>query len=150
MINENALAPSAKDVVPDDYLWLDDHLFEVREKIITRARQLLDSAEYKYTKASAISEAAKEYAPGMRFPQDPRFSWRENILSQLSAVTLISALLAIVFGTIAFGISYAAEEGKPVPDVSGYIDLVKIFAGAIVGSTGAAVVATSSRKKSQA
>ena len=133
----------------ENELWLDDHLFEIREKIIVRAKELLHDADSELTKAAALSEAAKEYAPGMRFPDPKRHSWRENILSQLSAVTLISALLAIVFGCIAFGISIAAEEGEPVPDVSGYIDLVKIFAGAVVGSTGAAVVANHSRAKAK-
>ncbi|AQQ68851.1 hypothetical protein Mag101_15335 [Microbulbifer agarilyticus] len=131
----------------DDDLWLDDHLFEIREKIVVRAKELLADANNQLTKAAALSEAAKEYAPGMRFPDAQQSSWRENILNQLSAVTLISALLAIVFGGIAFGISLAAEEGEPVPDVAGYIDLVKIFAGAVVGSTGAAVVANHTKHR---
>ncbi|WP_226701877.1 hypothetical protein [Microbulbifer elongatus] len=131
----------------DDDLWLNEHLFEIREKIVARANELLLDADYELTKAAALSEAAKEYAPGKRFPGEHQHSWRASILSQLSAVTLISALLAIVFGCIAFGISIAAEEGEPVPDVSGYIDLVKIFAGAVVGSTGAAAVASHTRGK---
>lgn len=138
-----------QDTKLDEDLWLNEHLFEIREKIVARAKELLVDANYELTKAAALSEAAMEYAPGKRFPDEERPSWRESILSQLSAVTLISALLAIVFGCIAFGISIAAEEGEPVPDVSGYIDLVKIFAGAVVGSTGAAAVASHARAKAK-
>lgn len=136
-----------KDTKLDDDLWLNEHLFEIRGKIVARAKELLLDDDYELTKAAALSEAAKEYAPGKRFPNEQHNSWRESILSQLSAVTLISALLAIMFGGIAFGISIAAEDGDPVPDVSGYIDLVKIFAGAVVGSTGAAAMANHARVK---
>ena len=146
-MTEAADLRTQKDTKLDDDLWLNEHLFEIREKIVARAKELLLDADYELTKAAALSEAAMEYAPGKRFPSEHTNSWRETILSQLSAVTLISALLAIVFGCIAFGISIAAEEGEPVPDVSGYIDLVKIFAGTVVGSTGAVAVASHARAK---
>jgi hypothetical protein len=136
----------------DNMLWLDNHLNEIRDKIVKRSKEILDENGPDITVASAIAEAAKEFAPGSKFPLQFKQSWWCDILSELSAVTLMSMLLAIVFGIIAYHISTAPAgstgAGANPKDATSYIDLVKIFAGAIVGSTGAAVAAsTKSRRK---
>jgi hypothetical protein len=76
-----------------------------------------------------------EYAPGSVFPKG---LWRERFLSSISAVTVICATLALAFAVIGL---WAARDGG---DSGRYFDIAKLLlAGAIVGSTGAAVTSRS-------
>jgi hypothetical protein len=53
----------------------------------------------------------------------------------ITGVTLVSALLAVAFGIIDYLVgSQAAAQGAQF--ASGAFDIAKIFAGAVVGSTG--------------
>jgi hypothetical protein len=56
------------------------------------------------------------------------------ILSSITGVTIISGILAIVFGLIGYFVGIRGD----VTSVQGFIDVAQIFAGAVVGSTGAA------------
>ncbi len=83
-------------------------------------------------------EAAKRFAPGVRFPA----AFRERILASLSGMTLVSAALALVFGVIGVIGVLMGHGASAAP----YLDIVKLFAGAVVGSTGAGVALASRRK----
>lgn len=134
------------------------HLQSIEGRIRARARDLAKDDGRERVEVMDIAAAAKEYAPGRPVPegragseevmvsevgidsierkssvQNP-LTFKDRILSSISGITLISAALAILFGLIGyFGIRTGAES------VQGFIDIAQIFAGAVVGSTGAAV-----------
>jgi hypothetical protein len=150
-------APNLYDKSVDSFL--EAHLKAIEEKIRARATQFAkDDGSGEQIQPMHVAAAARLYAPGY-----PLFEWtkdgqgasqgeeqpsngpgstgqvtlgfRDRILSSISGVTIISAILAIVFGAIgAYGLSQGTQN------VQGFIDIAQIFAGAIVGSAGAAVV----------
>ena len=119
--------------------WLRDHLNLIEEKVRTKAAELAarDGRENK-VEPRDIAEAALLYAPGKPCPQSdtsPPPFWRRMALS-ITGVTLVTAALAIAFGLIGY------FAGKDAP---GAFDIAKIFAGAVVGSTGATLAANVKR-----
>ncbi len=129
--------------------WLEEHFKFVRKEIISYAKDLHETnkssnrvstenpIEPKY-----ISDATMRYAPGVPFPDEPTF--RERISASISGITIISAILVITFGFL--GIFAMTRQTPNQATVTAFFDIVKIFAGAIVGSTGAAVVTSKIRK----
>ncbi len=118
--------------------WLDDHLASIRAQIIKEARYLAKKSERERLEPLDVAEAARQFAPGKRFPGEPKF-W-QRIGSSISAITLVSAILAVLFGTIGALLNHRTPEiqaGSP----SGYFDIAKLFAGAVVGSSGANLAA---------
>jgi len=144
--------------------FLEAHLKTIEQKIRTRAAQFArDDGSGEQVQPMHIAAAARLYAPGYPLFEwatsvggtkdgqgtgqaenqpsngteatgQPTVGFRDRILSSISGITIISAILAIVFGVIgAYGLR-AGTEG-----VQGFIDIAQIFAGAIVGSAGAAV-----------
>jgi hypothetical protein len=108
--------------------WLDSHLADIRKLIVDEARRRSREGGDGRLRPLDVSEAAKLFAPGKQWPPDLTF-WK-RIGASISGVTLMSALLAIVFGIA--GIYLAVQnESAAAP----YFDITKIFAGAIVGST---------------
>jgi hypothetical protein len=99
-----------------------------------------------------VDEAIQEYAPGhpvseviadhvrqgvaASAPLDE--SWLRSITRSINGVTIISALLAVAFGFLALSGVGGAEGGTTA---SGFLDIAKIFAGAVVGSTATGVAA---------
>lgn len=135
--SEDQAAATVKASVPEipEHLnaYLDDQLAIVRSLIINEARSLAKRSNRETLEPNDIAEAATQFAPGKRFPGEPKF-W-QRIASSISAITLISAVLAIVFGVI------GAFAGSQPANASGYFDIAKLFAGAIVGSSGANIAA---------
>src|ERR1035441_5107937 len=76
--------------------WLDDHLASIRSQIIEEARYLAKKSERKKLEPLDLAEAARQFAPGKRFPGEPKF-W-QRIGSSISAITLVSAILAVLCG----------------------------------------------------
>jgi len=113
--------------------WLSEHMKSVELKIRNEARNIAKSEGRDTVEPKDISLAALKYMPGIQYPNDPSF-W-EKILSSISGITLMSAILAIAFGIMGIWRNDA-----------NYFDIVKIFSGAIVGSTGTGVVAAIKRK----
>ena len=124
----------------NDEQWLNDHLNRIRKLIIDEAfRRARDrDADAARPEGLDVAEAARRFAPGLRFPEP----FRERILASLSGMTLVSAALALVFGVIGVIGVLKGNAASATP----YFDIVKLFAGAIVGSTGAGVVLASRRK----
>lgn len=118
-----------------DQQWLDNHLELIRQLITQEAFRTAGERELQSPNGLDVAEAAKRFAPGAKFPDEPSFS--ERIKSSLSGITLVSALLAVVFGVL--GVLQQQNQAA-------YFDIVKLFAGAIVGSTGAGVALASRRK----
>jgi hypothetical protein len=107
-------------------------------KVLERAQALAGPG--KTIEPWDLNRAILEYAPGQPIQEiiqhqveagvaaasaEP-WSWRRSLLRSISGVTIIAAVLAIVFGVLGF---------VGVGGTSGFLDISKIFAGAIVGST---------------
>jgi hypothetical protein len=118
---------------------LDDHLQGIRSQILREAKYLASRSKRDQVAPLDVAEAAGKFAPGKRFPAEPPF-W-QRIGSSLSAITLVSAALAALFALI--GVVLNWQTGGAQAGSSGYFDIAKIFAGAIVGSSGANLVVTS-------
>lgn len=113
--------------------WLSEHLNSLELKIKDEARNIATNEGRETIEPKDISRAALKYAPGIQYPDV--LSFREKILSSISGVTIVSAILVVVFGIM------GVWRNDP-----NYLDIVKIFAGAIVGSTGTGVVTAIRRK----
>ena len=113
-----------------DEQWLNDHLERIRKLITDEAVRAANFRGADHAEGLDVAMAAKTYAPGDKFRDEPKFF--ERIGASLSGITLVSALLAVVFGFI----------GWLRPTDAAYFDIVKLFAGAVVGSTGAGVALT--------
>jgi len=113
--------------------WLSDHMRLLEAQIVQEAYTIAQADNRKLVAPMDIAKAAERFTPtqsGM-----PREGTLRSRLSQsISGITLIAAVLAVIFGVL------AAYGGKEL--AAGAWDIAKIFAGAIVGSTGAAAAAT--------
>jgi hypothetical protein len=118
--------------------WLNAHLNSVRTSIEREASVIAEAGGREAVEPRDIAQAALRFAPGDKFPVPVPPSrldaWGIN------GVTVVSALLALAFGGLG---AYLSRNGVN----SGALDIAKIFAGAIVGSAGASVAATASRRK---
>jgi len=124
-------------------VWLADHLKVIEAKIKEKAKATAEDENHDSVQPADIAAAAMLYAPGKEFPlakgeADLPF-WRRMALS-ITGVTLVSAALAVAFGVIGYYIGT-----KNPSAATGAFDIAKIFAGAVVGSTGASVAATVKR-----
>ena len=119
--------------------WLKAHLEVIEGRIVNEAQARARDAQHRSIEPSDVSLAAMKYAPGRAFPEDRELTLGERIGMSISGITLISAVLAVLFGAMG---AIQAGEG----DATAWYDIAKIFAGAVVGSTGAAAVA-SARKR---
>ena len=118
---------------------LDEHIELIKIAIIEEAHAASGNG---ILQPMQVLDAAKLYAPGYRLPTQTYVPFWSRIFESISGITLISALLAIIFGLL--GWSQGATAG------AGLLDIAKILAGAIVGSTGAAVASSIRSKSSRA
>jgi hypothetical protein len=116
--------------------FLDEHLASLRNKILQRAGQLAGDQATMPVEPRFVVRATFELAPGELFPAE--LPWHRRVLESISGVTLLSALLMVAFGFL--GMWVQAKGGAPGA-ANSYFDTVRLLAGAIVGSAGAAVAA---------
>jgi hypothetical protein len=148
--NDNPSQPS-----DDTSQWLAGHLETIKRKIRDEAAAIAkaDGRENK-VEPRDVAKAALRYAPGEAFPaeQESRLQiplemqipFSKRMALSITGVTLVSALLAIAFGVIGYLVgTRAAAQGAQF--ASGAFDIAKIFAGAVVGSTGATLAANTKR-----
>jgi len=124
-----------------DRQWLDDHLRRIRKLITDEAIRAAKDRGVEPPEGLDVAEAAKRFAPGVRFPDEPSFPKR--VLASLSGITVVSAVLAIVFWFLGW---WQQGQGDASAASAAYFDIVKLFAGAVVGSTGAGVALAYRRK----
>ena len=122
--------------------WLDIHLNRIRTLIADEARRIARDRGAQATEGLDVAEAARRFAPGVKFPAEPSL-WQKTTAS-LSAITVVSAVLAVVFAIL--GVLVSHGQLTYAGATAGYFDIAKLFAGAIVGSTSAGV-ALSARQK---
>jgi hypothetical protein len=120
--------------------WVDAHLNILRKSIYEEAASRAKADGRDQPEPRDVAQAALSFAPGDRLPASgsaiPRFA-----ALGITGVTLVSCILAVVFGLIGV---YQTRAGND-QIASGAFDIAKIFAGAIVGSTGATVSAARRR-----
>jgi hypothetical protein len=129
-------APSASPLDPVNEKFLDTHLLRIRQLIVDEARRIAKDRSVQRPEGMDVAEAARKFAPGVQFPAEPSL-W-ERTKGSLSGVTVVSAVLAVVFGLL--GVWVARGHLGEAGSYTAYFDIAKLFAGAIVGSTGAAIV----------
>ena len=132
IINQLGLMPSSvRTSVPSSFTkgsasWLAEHLDDVRTKIIGEAESLAATEGRDQVRPTDIARATSKFAPG----GPVRGSWfADRVLGSLSGVSVVAALLAVVFGALGVYTNQTA-----------YFDLVKLFAGTVLGSAGATAV----------
>ena len=121
---------------PGVQAFLDDHLAKIRERIIDEAlRQGGDSPDRTAIEPMVIAEATKSFAPGDLVPiGGRRVSTMQRLFEPVTGLTIVCAALAVVFGVLGLWADKA--------NAAGWLDVAKVFAGAVVGSTGAGVVSS--------
>jgi hypothetical protein len=110
-------------------VFLEEYVTDLRKEIVGRAQKIAEEREGKNARARAkdVAQACDEIAPD--YPREQK--WRHTILSSITGITLISAALAIIFGALGLWGGTGNQQA--------WLDIAQIFAGAVVGSTGAAV-----------
>jgi hypothetical protein len=122
--------------------WLDDHLRILRRRINSEALALAKLDGRDEVEPRDIAQAAILFAPGKEvIKNEEEMSFSKRMSLSITGVTLMSCLLAAIFGIIG---AYQTRAGN-AQIASGAFDIAKIFAGAIVGSTGASVATTIKR-----
>lgn len=116
--------------------WLREHLTIIEERIITEAGELAKTAGRNEVDPADIANAAMNYAPGTRFPTADEKSFGRRLLDSFSGITLLAAMMGLIFAIIG-----ALRPAEPE-----WFDMVKLFAGTVVGSSGAQVVSGLKRK----
>jgi hypothetical protein len=106
--------------------YLNDYFTDLTTQIYRQALQVADrEGRRQEIQSRDVAQACIDIAPGRPFPVEQTLGQR------------ISAILAVIFGIIGFaGLARGEDVVKP------FIDIAQIFAGAVVGSTGAAAVAS--------
>jgi len=125
-----------------DEQWLDTHLKRVRSLIAEEAKRIEKDRGAEAPEGLDAAEGTRRFAPGVKFPAAP--SLCQKTTASLSAITVVSAVLAVVFAFLRVFVSRGqlASAGT----TAGYFDIAKLFAGAIVGSTRASVVLSARQK----
>ena len=128
--------PAAPELDPVNEKFLDTHLQRIRKLIVDEAWRIAKDRSVQDPEGMDVAEAARKFAPGIKFPAEPSL-W-ERTKGSLSGVTVVSAALAVVFGFLGVWVAggHLAEAGS----YNAYFDIAKLFAGAIVGSTGAGIM----------
>ena len=117
---------------------LDEYLSITRKELIARATEYTSEGEN--LDVTHIARAIESHARN-------EFQEKRTLKDYFPPVALLSALLAFVFAALGLWAILGAEGENAVKLGSqGFLDIAKIFAGAIVGSATAASVA--GRKKS--
>lgn len=115
--------------------YLKAYLDGVEKKIAQRAQEL---AKEEFGDGSPhspeirhLAQASLDIAPGRVFPETDEPTWWERVGSSITGITIVAGILTLVFG--GFGL-FGPENNQ------GFLDIAKIFAGAVVGSAGEAAV----------
>ncbi len=122
---------------------LDEHLLRLRGKILQRAEGLA-SDEQEEPGVSHLAKAIAEFAPG----RAGSVELRNGFFSYFSPLAVLSSMLAIAFAGLGLWATLGNPEVKANLGGQGFLDIAKIFAGAIVGSATATVASSLKRPKS--
>jgi hypothetical protein len=128
-----------------------DHIWEmytnpIRDRIRARATEIAktDGDCQEMTAADAF-DALREFIPGRpvapSLPERPQ-GWFNKNVSGFIGITAVLALCFGALGLVPFFSSVAAQSTTYAPVAQGFLEVAKIFAGALVGgAAGAAATA---------
>lgn len=127
---------------------LDLYLHSLRTAIIRRARELTDeknrgqlSSEIGLRELVAAMDTMNSQ-PSSEIEKEKRI-W-PGFFTIFSPLTIVSVFLTFVFG--AFGV-YAIRSNLAVTNADSFLDIAKIFAGAIVGSSTSNVLSVYTKRR---
>lgn len=148
-------APGVANLSPSLTGSLDEQIQKLRNQIIERAYVRAEGRDSIQTESPSTTSglvdvslqdvsAAFDETIGQSDLQARRFSFFDIF----SPFTVICFLLCIVFGWLGFLALKPATDSKLAAQASGFLDVAKIFAGALVGATSStAIAAIKSRKR---
>jgi hypothetical protein len=105
--------------------WLDAHMAVVENLIVERAHS--QNGDRGITPMD-IADAAKVFAPGKSI-SEVKGAWRVGFTTWCALLTLAFGFLGLLAG--------AGKLGTAPGNAQGWLDIAKVFAGAVVGSSGA-------------
>ena len=121
---------------------LNDHTAELKEKIVVRARTLAAQRTGAGNNGSpitlpdlsqAISDVTCDRPKVISIP-----TRAERLFAFLPPFTLVSAGLCAIFAVLGWLALHGNADSKFAGSAAGFLDIAKIFAGAIVGSSAVA------------
>lgn len=111
---------------------LEEHLDIVRRKIVSRSEELALS-DGEDNGITYLAAAINEYAPGTKLHCTTTVaSKKKGFFDYFTPTTLLSAVLAFIFGSLGLWAFLSGEELEG--QGAGFLDIAKICAGAVVGS----------------
>src|SRR5262245_39323842 len=122
---------------------LSDHMLKIRKKILSRAQQIASDTKDELS-VTHLAAAIGEYAPGMQLVASGDGATRKWFIDYVPPVAFLSAVLAVAFAALGLWAIIGQPDVKTGLGGQGFLDIAKIFAGAIVGSA-TAVVASGGR-----
>jgi hypothetical protein len=130
--------PADSDAVFSD-VW-EKYLSSIKPRVVDRAKAIAEADGRSELSAVDVFDALKEYVPGKPVSSDGtsmRFGWFNRNVTGFIGIT---AGLAIVFGLMGV-VPFIKDVNKDyLPVASGFLEIAKIFAGAIVGGAAATAV----------
>jgi len=126
---------------------LDDHLQRVRGKIVQRSSELA-SADKEPIGLSHLARALEQFAPGREIPTVAASEPPTGLIARFPPLAILSSILAVAFAALGLWATLGSAEVKANLGGQGFLDIAKIFAGAIVGSATATVTSSLTRGKS--
>lgn len=125
---------------------LDRHLAEVKEKISAEAQVLAEGQE---PTLLHLARAVERFAPGDEIYSSVA-SAKRTFLDYFPPVAILSAMLTMLFAILGLWAILGAPAVKDALSGQGFLDIAKIFAGAIVGSATSAAANTIRTEKIRA
>jgi hypothetical protein len=127
--------------MPDDQASFDDiwnmYIDSVRPRIKDRATEIAKLDERAEPTAIDIFHAIQEFVPGksqsVGIQSERTLGWFNRTFSGFTAV---AGLMALAFGVLGLGGAYLGTE-KVAEATKGFLEIAKIFAGAMVGGAAA-------------
>jgi hypothetical protein len=123
---------------------LEDHLAKIRKKILDRAQEIASEAKDELS-VTHLAAAIGEYAPGKQVLPTGEVVAKGGFFDYVPPVALLSAILAFAFAALGLWAILGQPDVKSGLGTQGFLDIAKIFAGAIVGSA-TTVVASGTRR----
>ncbi|MBX7210412.1 MAG: hypothetical protein K1X78_19025 [Verrucomicrobiaceae bacterium] len=117
--------------------WIQAHLEEVRLKIVKRAQEIGEDSVTVEDVAVAIADVCPIKHRANSRAGVMRTSILLSFFSSLPAIAWVSAALAVAFGVL--GVFGKGFGNLSPTETQGWLDIAKIFAGAVVGASGTAV-----------
>jgi hypothetical protein len=147
MSDGNPAAPSPSSLKIPENLWIEfTPAIQSRvAKEYLRIKPLESSADFVEDETvlwtTAILSFLRTISPIIQSEKPERTNWiRENI----TGLMFVTTLLTVTFGVLgAWGLSASADAKTAT---SGFLDIAKLFAGALVGAAGAAGVSAAAKK----